>query len=223
MAAKSTSPSSSRVNARRMISEKCSFFRAADFLSFSFRASGIFAVMVFMSYRMYYDGSPVVKGGLFSKPIRPPGHLRCASYATPVASVGLTQISPRKTQNHSRTPSRQNAQSNSRRNAASLRALRYEPEARLKNGSSRRLTLPYSRPARQRDTPQKNDFAVHDFAKPSPALIETPLHDPRGSAPAAQALHGLNVAACRKSSTFLVATMAPCLTAMASIKLSQSA
>ena len=117
----------------------------------------------------------------------------------------------------------QNAQSNSRRNAASLRALRYEPEARLKNGSSRRLTLPYSRPARQRDTPQKNDFAVHDFAKPSPALIETPLHDPRGSAPAAQELHGLNVAACRKSSTFLVATMAPCLTAMASIKLSQSA
>jgi hypothetical protein len=44
-AAKSTSPSSSRVNARRIVSEKCSFFRAADFLSFSFRASGIFEVL----------------------------------------------------------------------------------------------------------------------------------------------------------------------------------
>lgn len=66
-AVKSTSPSSSRINARRIISEKCSFFRAADFLSFSFRASGIFAVMVFISYPSYYDGSPVVKGGEFSK------------------------------------------------------------------------------------------------------------------------------------------------------------
>jgi hypothetical protein len=44
-AAKSTSPSSSRVNTRRIDSEKCSFFRAADFLSFSFRASGIFEVL----------------------------------------------------------------------------------------------------------------------------------------------------------------------------------
>jgi hypothetical protein len=66
-------------------------------------------VMVFMSYRMYYDGSPVVKGGLFSKPIRPPGHLRCASYATPVASVGMAQILPRKARDDSRTPPRSKA------------------------------------------------------------------------------------------------------------------
>jgi hypothetical protein len=40
--------------------------------------------------------------------LRPPGHLRCASYATPVASVGLTQISLRKALNHAQTPKRPN-------------------------------------------------------------------------------------------------------------------
>ena len=39
--------------------------------------------------------------------LRPLGHLRCASSATPVVSVGLTQISPRKPPNHSRKPPRQ--------------------------------------------------------------------------------------------------------------------
>lgn len=51
--AKSSDPSSSLVKARRIVSEKCSFRRAAVFRSLSFKASGIFAVMVFMSYQPY--------------------------------------------------------------------------------------------------------------------------------------------------------------------------
>jgi hypothetical protein len=47
----------------------------------------------------------------------------------------------------------------------------------LKNGPSQRLPLPYSRSARQRAGPSKNDFAVNDFAKPPSTLIETTLHD----------------------------------------------
>jgi hypothetical protein len=40
-------------------------------------------------------------------PLRPAGHLQCASSAPPGASVGLTQIPSRKPPNHFRTPPRQ--------------------------------------------------------------------------------------------------------------------
>ena len=38
-------------------------------------------------------------------------------------------------------------------------------------------------------SPPKNDFAVHDFAKPPPALIETPLQNPPGTSLLSKSLH----------------------------------
>jgi hypothetical protein len=57
---------------------------------------------------------------------------------------------------------------------------RYELEARLKNGQARTMN-PVSRRSREarRRIPQKNDFAINDFVKPPPALIEMPLQEPR--------------------------------------------